>query len=382
MYNITIDSFVKGNLIRMQTYISIKCFDLHERVNDLINANQVDDLRKLNQTIEQGMAIWRGHVLKSDGSIISEHDYNKIVLQIGTDTLDTLNGVIDQFTKFVGCDINVGLGMSLKESDLALSYAGVIGRGQIIFYDDEVPKKLQELRDASKRSILTKGLEEKVAMNPDAFEGKQKAVGPAKQLEPQIQETAPATNINEYLEQVDDSQPEIKQAKTIKDFENQFHQHAQNNENVENQEDSEKQARVAALKQQIGSILQQVKQHVPVLEQSKTIDPEVYKTILAMSNAMIALGREVLGNSKPVEPEAAPAEEMEKTSLPSNSGTPHQHLDLPAGSQIDSSSGGTRSSGKVLVSDPDGNKHWVGVRAGQIMGESGHPVSSLRPKTE
>lgn len=76
-------------------------------------------------------------------------------------------------------------------------------------------------------------------------------------------------------------------------------------------------------------------------------------------------------------------ESMEKASLSPNAGqhvAQHHHLNLPVGSQKDTSAEGTKDGGKVKVLHSDtGKQGWVEVRAGQVMSQDGHAISSRNP---
>jgi hypothetical protein len=54
---------------------------------------------------------------------------------------------------------------------------------------------------------------------------------------------------------------------------------------------------------------------------------------------------------------------------------------LPVGSQLDTSSGGTSNAGKIKVRMQDGRTRFVSVRAGQVLGPSGHANSSREPSS-
>ncbi len=69
-------------------------------------------------------------------------------------------------------------------------------------------------------------------------------------------------------------------------------------------------------------------------------------------------------------------EELSKGKLPLPENQPrHTHIELPIGATKDS---------KIKVKDPEeggesGRTHWVSVRAGQVLSNSGHPISSRNP---
>lgn len=73
--------------------------------------------------------------------------------------------------------------------------------------------------------------------------------------------------------------------------------------------------------------------------------------------------------------------DLEKGKLPLPENAPkHTQREWPVGTVKDSSPGGTREVGKVKVQHPDtGKTGWVEVRAGQVMSNDGHAISSRNP---
>ena len=69
---------------------------------------------------------------------------------------------------------------------------------------------------------------------------------------------------------------------------------------------------------------------------------------------------------------------VEKAALEAGK-TGRHDLILPVGSQKDPAPGGTREAGKVKIQHEDGKTGWVSVRAGQVMSNDGHPISSRNP---
>ncbi len=71
-------------------------------------------------------------------------------------------------------------------------------------------------------------------------------------------------------------------------------------------------------------------------------------------------------------------EVAKKLPLPENAPTHTQHQ-YPVGAVKDHSPQGTRDVGKVKVKHENGRSGWVSVRAGQVLSQDGHPISSRNP---
>jgi hypothetical protein len=177
----------------------------------------------------------------------------------------------------------------------------------------------------------------------------------------------------------------------------------------------------------VGQVLMDVKKQLPTLEGLKQEKPEAYQSILAMTQALIALAQKISSGVRPeaemqksedsedfrlgieqeskehtsLSPEAIkrlvldhlkedpkyytrelaskeelqPEDEMppedelsKKVRLPEQKPPPaHHHLHLPVGSVKDQ---------KVKVVSPDGAEKWHSVRAGQVLDKDGNAASS------
>lgn len=87
------------------------------------------------------------------------------------------------------------------------------------------------------------------------------------------------------------------------------------------------------------------------------------------------------GGNKCLKCKRTKGEELEKGKLPLPENAPkHTHREWPVGTVKDSSPGGTREVGKVKVQHPEtGKTGWVQVRAGQVLSNDGHAISSRNP---
>lgn len=81
------------------------------------------------------------------------------------------------------------------------------------------------------------------------------------------------------------------------------------------------------------------------------------------------------------------SKEIEKAKLDKASLSPsmgqsapqHHHLNLPVGSQVDPAAQASRNVGRIKVQHGNGKQGWIQARAGQIMSEDGHAISSRNP---
>lgn len=75
-------------------------------------------------------------------------------------------------------------------------------------------------------------------------------------------------------------------------------------------------------------------------------------------------------------------EALDKAALSTNGKPPaaHHHLNLPVGSKIDPGAMGTRDTGQIKVLHPESGKQgWIQARAGEVMSQDGHAISSRNP---
>lgn len=386
----------------MKVFITFDGDHIGREVGRATLNDDVPGLRRLSQAIEAGNRVFKSWVELCGGNMI-EVGGDEGSAEVPADRLDELPAIAQQYAQTVGSTVSVGVGMCLSQAAKAMLVSKLHGGNKILFYAEQMEKELQKAKsqnhteeDKLAQAYLNKG-EHTAPMNPHAFQGAQRPVTPAKAAspEPTQGEHSDAHNAYQTIEDGTLPQPELTHAG--QDFEEMFHQFATSQEQEDQRVAAERAQSSDALKQQVVGILQQIKQYAPILEQMKQQLPEVYQAVMAMSQVMVGLAKElVTQEQQPGQEESTfDAQSSPEESTPEASQTSYEgsvtkqelhaggvkrhHLNLPVGSQIDASAQGTRDVGKIKVQHQDGKQGWIHARAGQILSEDGHSISSRNP---
>ncbi len=157
----------------------------------------------------------------------------------------------------------------------------------------------------------------------------------------------------------------------------------------------------AEVKATVVKILKDIQAKSPNLNEIREKDPDLYNSISGLVKVLITMTRELVKEqpqqaAQPTQKEELdPAhpppegsrvldkEDIEKAALPMPKAPTRHELNLPVGSQKDSSPGGSQDAGKLKVQDPKtGKEKWRSVRAGLVMDPGGAPTSSRNPSGE
>lgn len=393
-------------------------------------ADNVEELRRISQAIDHGNEIWKSWVLLCGGSIIS-YGGDEGRAEIPADKASEIAKIRDQYAGAVGSTVSVGIGMKLSEADQALLAGKLRGGDRILFYTPELAEEIAKATEHPK-SEAEKISDEYLgkagpAMATGAgagFAGAARPSGPRVMKPVTSQgEHSEAQTLYDFLSEERPGAPEATHAAA--DFEKQLHDHAQQQDQKDEADERSKNSGIDQVRNQVATVLEQVRTQGPVLAQMKQAAPEAYTAIMNMVQAVIAMARamapapdpetEVAKSEGPVRDkktgkfvpwkegmckcshgehggpcivtdcdcksyEAAPKptppvkkdelKEAEKGPVP---GAPaHHHLNLPVGSQVGN---------KVKVIHDDGSESWKQMSAGMILSQdpSGHPTSSRTP---
>lgn len=346
-------------------------------------ADNVEELRRISQAIDQGNAIWKSWVELAGGSIVS-FGGDEGRAEVPAEKLQELPKIRVQYSGAVGSSVSVGVGLKLSEADRALLAAKLRGGDKIVFYTSEVDQDIERAKKPQNESeklfdeYLGKA-QANEAMNDGAFQGAHKMVGPAKAVQPQ-EVTDPENSETAAAVDTFDAErpPESSQTHAAQDFENQFHDAAGKQKEQDDAEAAKQNSNIEQLKAQVVQVLQQVKGQQQVLEQIRQQAPDVYNSVMGMAQAMVALARELVSGDEeqPMqksedEEDGEPQADLFKDALPSTGRHP---LKLPVGATIEGQQ-------KFKVQHQDGTTSWKSAKAGIIQSQdpTGHGTSAREP---
>lgn len=327
--------------------------------------NDVDALRRLDQSWSLGAEIWHSWALSTGGSVVTCRGPQG-TLEVPASELGRLDPLRKQYSECIGSRVSVGVGIDLEQAGHALKAATERGGDRVAFYAPDMAPKPEE--------TVTK------------------------------------------------SEPLVKFVPPVpRDYESEFRQHADRSEEMERMHRVAQSGRLEEIRAQLGETLKTIQTQLPALRQLKDAAPEAHTAILGLIQGVIALGREVqtadsgmrdlaqdnlsqdpnvsgiqkdeIPNvSDIVEKGSVEASEvsstdpefsttvLEKDGVDGTKGAQFKGMNLPPGSVWN---------GRVKVKHGDGATSWVGGRHGlvqandpnhPIVGATSHPVSSLRPE--
>jgi hypothetical protein len=398
---------------KIWVYVAFDGDHIGRQVGRASLADNPDELRRLSQAIEQGNDIWRSWCLSKDGDVISMGgDEGRI--RIGADHLGDLPQLRERYQGLVGAAVSVGIGTRLSEADKALLGAKLKGGDQIVLYSPDIDELISKTPEKDEREKLQDEYLNKAdgpvkpqaqpALNSPAAGGGIKGPsesGPAGPEAP-IEEGSEHSENESLNSMIEDAGQDIHaQLGAAADG-----QAAQDDQEAD-QEQSEKESADGKdkLKKQIVSILKVWQDRAKELEGLADQDPDLYKSLVGMMKALIAMSKEYFGDPADGQDDAQGGDiqksedckhffakgnkclkckqtkdDLDKAALEAGK-TGRHDLELPVGSQKDASAGGVRAnSGKIKVQHPENGKtSWVSVRAGQVLSQDGHAISSRNP---
>jgi hypothetical protein len=290
-------------MTNLNVYVAYRGDRLSDEARTATLADSADDLSRLNQRIQQGNGILKAWAEGHGGrSIAQMGDGGR--LEIGADHLHELPQLRQQYEQEVGSSVSVGVGKKLSEAEQALEFAVKSGGDKVELWTEDLPNELESLTDPNNpvklfASYLDKA--EPPLNKPNAGGG---MTGPSQSTPAGATPPTPEGSEhseNEALQSMLESQPPAAQPV---DLAGQFGQLADESEGAE-QEQKQQQAQQQQNEEQsdnvrgaIVEVLKQFKEQGPLWEQLKEAQPEAYKTLTGVIQAMIALAKQVYGGEE------------------------------------------------------------------------------------
>lgn len=427
----------------MNVYV---CYDgdkIGRQVGRAVRTNDVAEVRRVDQAINQGNEIWRSFALRVGGSVI-EIGGDEGRIEIGIEHLPEVPDIARQYAEAVGATVSVGVGMVLSASADALAVAKIRGGNQILLWNPEMqaeldasiaaaPSESQKIAD----EYLVKADQHLTGKNRGAhagFSGHHQGAHPTADKPKASQGDHDEAKVVEHeIEASKEGQPAPEQTHAAEDFESTLHSAAQDQEKQDGDAEVSDDGEVEKVKQQIVGVLGQIKTQMPMLQQIRASAPDVYQTIMNLVQGVILLGKRVMSNEPqaPVDgsdPQHVQAglgkgedndacddcgsmqgcnidcstcdaywkkrQQEKKRSVEKDEidgggdldkGAPapsHHHLKLPVGST---------HNGEIKVQHSDGKTGWIGVNSGMVSGQepgapntgaNTHPVSERKPSAK
>lgn len=336
----------------MELFLSFSVDLLSQEFTRATLEDDADKLRRMNQAMERGNKIWESWVLSFGCSVVTL-GFGVGILQVAADRLSEVSRIRDEAASAYGEDVSVGIGQRISEAEKALKAAKLSGGDKIVLYDDQVEETLAEADKRSNTediigkilnkneeliySQLMKGLPAQVsaqgpyspgseasisssmsspAMQQGSGAGMAGAAGPAHPAAPmgEASEHSQGEAMANMME--NDNPPPAEGTHSAHEAdEDSLHQVAEGQEKEDKEKDDAEQegdSHIAAIKQQVVKVLEQVKAQAQILEEIKKQAPEVYKTIMGMVQAVILMAREMNKDAKDDEGEEDKDQDIQK----------------------------------------------------------------------
>jgi hypothetical protein len=420
------------------------CWDgdkIGRRVGRAVLANDVGEVRRVDQAINSGNEIWKAFAVNHGGSVI-EIGGDEGRIMIDASWLAEMPSIARGYANLVGATVSVGVGMSMSDSAMALVVAKLRGGNQILVWDPkamageyqaavDAPKtEQQKLTDEYLAKADTpKGPESKSAGGKDVQKvlehNTAKNKGPTAGFA--VQHKPGFTDMKHPGDVIGDdpkpATPEMTHAAGAdenmnQDMESDLHSAAEDSGKQAEADGDAGQKKTESVKKMVTDSLTNIRKQLPDIVRLQQYAPEAYKAIIGLVQGVVLLGKEVMGDGPPMDDEPqvikdamAKSEDgcphcdekefiphkdgsktckgcfkdysaVEKADSSPIEGTPtHHKMNFPVGSAVN---------GKIKVQHGDGKTGWKQVDSGMvqaqdadapIVGANSHPVSSREPSS-
>jgi GNAT superfamily N-acetyltransferase len=304
----------------VQCYVAFDGDSIGAAIGRHVLADDVESVRRISRQIEAGEDIWRSFATRVGGNTV-ESGGDEGVIQIPATKLSDVPDVARQYALTVGATVSVGVGMKIGEAARALLVSKLRGKNQINIWDPSMQSEIDAATSQPKAEsdklaaeYLNKAQPEKGSNKQDNLAGhprhdKQKGMsGDHEEGAEAAKEVAAAKD--------EEISPEMTHA--ADNFEDQLHDLAAQQGQKDQQDAQQSESHLDEVKQQLVQALQTVRQNMPVIQPLQQSAPEVYQSLMALTQGLVALGREVVGQTPDDEPPGEPdpvkkAEELEKS---------------------------------------------------------------------
>lgn len=280
-------------------------------VNRASSSDEPEQIKRISQDIERANNVWRSWCLSTGGTVIELNgDHGR--LEVPSSALTDLSKISTQYSEAVGSPVSVGVGFKLSQADKASKAAKMQGGDRVLLYTAEVDKQLEQDKEEDKESavelrpyVLKENPIQK--SQPALAQGAGAGMTGASLTHAQAP-TAPTAEGSEHTQgevaanTIADAPPVPEgthAAKDAADYEGLFHQLAEQGHSQDAGRppmDPQQQQKLDQLRAGVIKTLQAVKGQD--VEQLKQVSPQLYQSVVGMTQAMIQLAQQVFGDNQ------------------------------------------------------------------------------------
>lgn len=281
------------------------------RVGRAVLADDVGEVRRVDQAINAGNDLWRAFALRCGGNII-EIGGDEGRIQVPASNLGEMPDVARQYAQTVGATVSVGVAMKMSEAAKALLVAKLRGGNQITIWDPEMQAEIDEVNahPQAEKDKLSEEYLGKAAPGVAGDAGHAGMTGSSRGSK--VKGTQGDHEEGAVASQLFDDAPDAPEGThAAQDFEDQLHDEASKQDQKDQQDTKQQESHLGEVKQRLVAALQTVRQSMPKIQQISQSSPEVYASLMALTQGLVDLGREVVGSESQGTP--PPAEDVQKS---------------------------------------------------------------------
>lgn len=280
-------------------------------VNRASSSDEPEQIKRISQDIERANNVWRSWCLSVGGTVIELNgDHGR--LEVPSSALTDLSKIATQYSEAVGSPVSVGVGFKLSQADKASKAARMQGGDRVLLYTTEVDKQLEQDKEEDKESAVELRpyvlKENPIQKSQPALAQGAGAGMTGASMSHAAAPTAPTAEGSEHTQgevaanTIADAPPVPEgthAAKDAADFEGMFHQLAEQGHSEDAGRppmDPQQQQKLDQLRAGVIKTLQAVKGQD--VEQLKQVSPQLYQSVVGMTQAMIQLAQQVFGDNQ------------------------------------------------------------------------------------
>lgn len=246
--------------------------------------DDVEEVRRVDQTINRGNEVFKGWALAHGGSII-EIGGDEGRIEIPVDAIKDLPEVRHAYFTAVDATVTVGIGKKLSESAKALLAGKNRGGDTVVFYDKDIETEIAGMKEETEtekisKQYLMKAVEGSAQSNHAGGVSAPHKAGPVAEASEHSQGEAALAMAQQAPE-----------ASAVHPLLADFHGAALGQDQADRAAAVQQSADFQQLKEQTAAALAGLRTQLPVLAQLKTAYPDTYKSVITLVQSVVGLAR-------------------------------------------------------------------------------------------
>lgn len=258
----------------MKTFVSWLAEDVRSTLERLRASDKTDEIRQVDQAVDQVQEIWSSWSLSGGGSQVSTDEAGGTV-EVSADRLGEVQGLRKRASKALQSRVSVGIGMRTSEAVTALRVATARGGDRVVLYEKGIESELAEKTEKAERPLR-----------------------PASPQSP-VASASAHSEASAAMAVAEDSErpPQPERTHAAADMVRQLHELAwrQRQDDRDSGQGPAIDPEAQKIRGRVGQVLQMVKQHADVLQQLRQQSPDAYGAVVALVQSVIQMARALPG---------------------------------------------------------------------------------------